>query len=70
MDTELFREWFQAFAQTSGMTLHVENLYGINNHHIVESCYKGLARSLREAIAIDPRKADAVPSTKGVLTSN
>lgn len=68
MDTELFREWFQAFAQTSGMTLHVENLYGVNNHHIVESCYKGLARALREAIAIDPRKADAVPSTKGVLT--
>ncbi len=68
MDTELFREWFQAFAQTSGMTLHIENLYGTNNHHIVESCYKGLARSLREAIAIDPRKADAVPSTKGVLT--
>jgi imidazoleglycerol-phosphate dehydratase len=69
MDTELFREWFQAFAQTSGMTLHIENLYGTNNHHIVESCYKGLARALREAIAIDPRKADAVPSTKGVLTS-
>lgn len=70
MDTELFREWFQAFAQTSGMTLHIENLYGVNNHHIVESCFKGLARALREAIEIDPRKADAVPSTKGVLTSN
>ncbi len=70
MDTELFREWFQAFAQTSGMTLHIENLYGVNNHHIVESCFKGLARSLREAITIDPRKAGAVPSTKGVLTSN
>jgi imidazoleglycerol-phosphate dehydratase len=70
MDTELFREWFQAFAQTAGVTLHIENLYGVNNHHIVESCYKGLARSLREAITIDPRKADAVPSTKGVLTSN
>lgn len=68
MDTELFREWFQAFAQTSGMTLHIENLYGVNNHHIVESCFKGLARALREAIEIDPRKADAVPSTKGVLT--
>jgi imidazoleglycerol-phosphate dehydratase len=68
MDTELFREWFQAFAQTAGMTLHIENLYGINNHHIVESCFKGVARALREAIAIDPRKADAVPSTKGVLT--
>ncbi len=68
MDTELFREWFQAFAQTSGTTLHVETLYGLNNHHIIESCFKGLARSLREAMAIDPRKADAVPSTKGVLT--
>ena len=70
MDTELFREWFQAFAQQSGTTLHIENLYGVNNHHIVESCYKGLARALREAIAIDPRKRDAVPSTKGVLTQN
>lgn len=70
MDTELFREWFQAFAQTSGMTLHIENLYGVNNHHIVESCFKGLARSLREAITLDPRKAGVVPSTKGVLTSN
>ncbi len=68
MDTELFREWFQAFATTAGMTLHVENLYGVNNHHIVESCYKGLARSLREAVEIDPRKSGAVPSTKGVLT--
>lgn len=68
MDTELFREWFQAFATTAGMTLHVENLYGVNNHHIVESCFKGLARALREAIEIDPRKSDAVPSTKGVLT--
>lgn len=68
MDTELFREWFAAFAQQSGMTLHIENLYGINNHHIVESCYKGLARALRDAISIDARKAGAVPSTKGVLT--
>ena len=67
MDTELFKEWFQAFAQAAGATLHVENLYGENNHHIVESCYKGLARSLREAMTIDPRKADAVPSTKGTL---
>lgn len=67
MDTELFKEWFQAFAQAAGLTLHVENLYGENNHHIVESCYKALARSLRQAIEIDPRKADAVPSTKGVL---
>lgn len=70
MDTELFREWFQAFAQQSGTTLHIENLYGVNNHHIVESCYKGLARCLREAVEIDPRKSDAVPSTKGVLTQN
>ena len=67
MDTELFREWFQAFAFNAGLTLHVENLYGINNHHIVESSYKGLARALRQAIEIDPRKADAVPSTKGTL---
>jgi imidazoleglycerol-phosphate dehydratase len=67
MDTELFREWFHAFAQAAGLTLHVENLYGENNHHIVESCYKGLARALRAAVEIDPRKPDAVPSTKGVL---
>ena len=67
MDTELFKEWFQAFAQAAGITLHVENLYGENTHHIVESCYKGLARALRQAIEIDPRKSDAVPSTKGVL---
>lgn len=69
MDTELFKEWFQAFAQAAGITLHVENMYGENNHHIVESCFKGLARALRDAIEIDPRKADAVPSTKGVLGS-
>ncbi|WP_372002889.1 imidazoleglycerol-phosphate dehydratase HisB [Tistrella mobilis] len=67
MDTELFKEWFQAFAQAAGVTLHVENLYGENNHHIVESCYKGLARALRQAISIDPRAAGSVPSTKGVL---
>ena len=67
MDTELFKEWFQAFAQNAGLTLHVENLYGENNHHIVESCFKGLARALRAAVTIDPRKADAIPSTKGVL---
>ena len=67
MDTELFQEWFKAFAQSAGLTLHVETLYGENNHHIVESCFKGLARALRQAIEIDPRKADAVPSTKGVL---
>ena len=69
MDTELFKEWFQAFAQAAGITLHIENLYGENNHHIVESCFKGLARALREAIEIDPRKSDAVPSTKGGLGS-
>ena len=68
MDTELFKEWFQAFAQAAGVTLHVETLYGENNHHIVESCYKGLARALRQAVSIDPRKADAVPSTKGTLS--
>ena len=67
MDTELFKEWFQAFAQSAGVTLHIETLYGENNHHIVESCYKGLARALRQAVAIDPRRADEVPSTKGVL---
>jgi imidazoleglycerol-phosphate dehydratase len=68
MDTELFREWFQAFAQNAGITLHVENLYGENNHHIAETCYKGLARVLRAALAIDPRQADRVPSTKGTLS--
>ena len=67
MDTELFKEWFQAFAQSAGVTLHVENLYGENSHHIVESCFKGLARALRMAVEIDPRRAHAVPSTKGVL---
>ncbi|MEM7225119.1 MAG: imidazoleglycerol-phosphate dehydratase HisB [Pseudomonadota bacterium] len=67
MDTELFKEWFQAFAQHGGLTLHVENLYGENSHHIVESCYKGLARALRRATEIDPRSAEAVPSTKGSL---
>ena len=67
MDTELFKEWFQAFAQAAGVTLHVENLYGENNHHIVESCFKGLARALRIATTIDPRAADVVPSTKGTL---
>lgn len=67
MDTELFKEWFQAFAQAAGATLHVECLYGENNHHMVEACFKALARALRAAVEIDPRKADAVPSTKGVL---
>jgi imidazoleglycerol-phosphate dehydratase len=67
MDTELFREFFQAFAQNAGITLHVECLYGDNNHHIAETCFKGLARALREAVAIDPRQAGRVPSTKGSL---
>ncbi len=67
MDTELFREWFQAFAQNAGITLHIETLYGENNHHIAETCYKGLARALRAAITLDPRQAGRVPSTKGSL---
>lgn len=67
MDTELFKEWFQAFSQGAGITLHVDNRYGENNHHIVEACYKALARALRQAVEIDPRKTDTVPSTKGVL---
>ncbi|MGE0700102.1 MAG: imidazoleglycerol-phosphate dehydratase HisB [Hyphomicrobiaceae bacterium] len=68
MDTELFREWFQAFAQNAGITLHIESVYGENNHHIAETCYKGLARALRAAIAPDPRQAGRVPSTKGSLS--
>ena len=67
MDTELFREWFHAFAQNCGITLHVETLYGGNSHHIAETCFKGLARALREAVAIDPGQAGRVPSTKGTL---
>jgi imidazoleglycerol-phosphate dehydratase len=67
MDTELFKEWFQAFAQNARVTLHVENLYGENNHHIVESCFKALARALRAAADTDPRATDSVPSTKGTL---
>jgi imidazoleglycerol-phosphate dehydratase len=64
-DTELVREWFQAFAMNAGVTLHVGVLYGANDHHIAESCFKGLARALRSAVAIDPRAAGEVPSTKG-----
>ena len=67
MDTELFKEWFQAFVQNAGITLHVENLYGVNSHHIVESSFKGLARALRTATEIDPRRGGEVPSTKGAL---
>jgi len=68
-DTELVREWFQAFAMNAGVTLHVETLYGDNNHHIAESCFKALARALREAIEIDPRQKDRIPSTKGSLNN-
>ncbi len=67
MDTELFREFFQAFAQHGGLALHIANLYGDNNHHIAETCFKGLACALRQAVAIDPRQAGRVPSTKGTL---
>lgn len=66
-DVELVREWFQAFAMHSGITLHVETLYGCNSHHIAESCFKGLAKALRKAVAIDIEQKDVVPSTKGVL---
>ena len=68
MDTELFRDWFQAFAQAAGLTVHVDNLYGENNHHIVESSYKALARALRQAVTLDPREEGVVPSTKGTLS--
>ena len=67
MDTEMFEHFFHSFAQTAGITLHIETLYGQNNHHIAEAAFKGLARALREAVEIDPRKADAIPSTKGSL---
>ena len=67
MDTELFKEWFQAFSQSAGITLHMENIYGDNSHHIIESCYKGLARSLRHAIEVDKRIKNKIPSTKGKL---
>ena len=66
-DTELVREWFQGFASASGATLHVETFYGANSHHIAESCFKGLARAIRQAVETDPRRADAIPSTKGTL---
>ncbi len=67
MDTELFKEWFQAFSQAAGITLHIENLHCDNSHHIIESCYKGLARSLRSALEVDKREKNKIPSTKGVL---
>ena len=67
MDTELFKEWFQAFSQSAGITLHIENIYGDNSHHIIESCFKGLARALRFALEKDARAGDSLPSTKGML---
>lgn len=67
MDTELFKEWFQAFSQGAGITLHIENIYGDNSHHIIESCFKGLARALRVALEKDARAGDSLPSTKGIL---
>jgi len=67
MDTELFKEWFQAFSQSAGITLHIENIYGENSHHKIESCFKGLARSLKEAFEIDKRIKSSIPSTKGKL---
>jgi imidazoleglycerol-phosphate dehydratase len=68
MESELFHEFFQAFAQNAGVTLHIENLSGKNNHHIAETCFKALARALRGAVAIDPRQKTRVPSTKGRLS--
>jgi len=67
MDTELFKEWFQAFSQSAGITLHIENIYGDNSHHIIESCFKGLARALRLALEKDARAGNSLPSTKGIL---
>ena len=67
MDTELFKEWFQAFSQAAGITLHIENLYGDNSHHIIESCFKSFARSIRQALTIDERIKNIIPSSKGVL---
>jgi imidazoleglycerol-phosphate dehydratase len=67
MDTELFEHWFQSIAQAAGITLHIELLYGQNNHHIIEAIFKGFARAMRAAVTLDPRKGDAIPSTKGVL---
>jgi imidazoleglycerol-phosphate dehydratase len=67
MDTELFKEWFQAFSQSAGITLHIENIYGDNSHHIIESCFKGLARALRLALEKDAKAGDSLPTTKGIL---
>ena len=67
MDTELFKEWFQAFSQSAGITLHIENVYGENSHHKIESCFKGLARSLKDAFEIDKKIKSSIPSTKGKI---
>ena len=67
MDTELFKEWFQAFSQSAGITLHVENIYGDNSHHKIESCFKALAKALKDALTIDKRIKNIVPSTKGKI---
>ena len=67
MDTELFEHWFHSIAQAVGITLHIELLYGVNNHHIIEGIFKGFARAMRQAVEIDPRKGGAIPSTKGIL---
>ncbi|MHA7871992.1 MAG: imidazoleglycerol-phosphate dehydratase HisB [Hyphococcus sp.] len=67
MDTELFKEWFHAFAMNAGVCVHVENIYGQNSHHIIESCFKALARAMRAAMELDPRAGEGAPSTKGVL---
>jgi len=67
MDTELFKEWFQAFSQSAGITMHIENIYGDNTHHKIESCYKGLARALRDAVQVDQRAENIIPSTKGTI---
>ena len=70
MDTELFKEWFQAFSQALGANIHVENLYGVNNHHIIESCYKGVAIAIKKAIAISADNSRQIPSTKGKIIND
>jgi len=70
IETEIFREFFQSFTQSAGITLHIENLYGNNTHHIVESCFKALAISMRDAIKIDKQNSESIPSTKGSLGGN
>jgi len=70
IETEIFKEFFHSFSQSAGLTIHIENIYGQNTHHIIESCFKSLAICLRDAISLDPRNLDSVPSTKGTLTGN